>query len=825
MTKRLGSGLVRAGLVAGITAATAFAPVAQAQEIEEIVVSARKRTETLQTVPVSVSAVTSDTIVNLNLQDFSDIAKLSAGIIFDNDFGRTSNRPVIRGQANILGESGVSYFIDGVYIEGSLADFDLNDVERFEIIKGPQSALYGRNTYAGAINIITKSPGDTLDGNVAVTLTNDDEREVSASIRGPITDTLSGGITLRRFQLDGPWTNEFDNSDIGEQESNSLSAVLQWAPNERLSARFRAYYNDLDDGQPPLFAQRAINNNCFEDNGALYAGLGRYFCGTVSPQPINTNFSVQAPDAREEQQTLQTSLAIDYELNDAWTLTSITGFNRRDGIQVTDGDYSDSILDVSNFTTNGVKLGPPVPTIPAPYGYARSDEIVDFTFSNWSFGDDISQELRFAFEGERVSALLGAYYFRERSESRDIRELPANADEIIAASIAAESAQLNSLCAALPDCLFIFPFDPTPPVVVVPRNRSDDELTNTAVFGLVEFPLSDTVSLTLEGRYQEEEIEQVAILQDLGGPVEDIVRSKASFDAFLQRYTLDWQATDDMLLYGVVATGTKPGGFNGPLAIRAGLPTFDEEDVTSVELGAKTTWLDGALTANVAIFSNEIDGYQLTQNARSGANTTSATVNAGDARINGFELESTWRAGDILALTLNYAYTDAEFTDGVDENQGVLNDVADDGLRNCSLGEQFDSPTCTASDSPTFGSIDGKKIPRTAENMLFLDAELRDSFNADWEWFAGINYTYESSKFAQVHNLAETGDTSLVGARFGVESDKYSVILFGRNVFGEDSSPLVLRYADGGDTFRRSFVGTARRDAHWGLNFNARFGD
>ena len=124
-----------AGLAAVAAVAAALSPVATAQEIDEIVVSARKRTETLQTVPVSVTAVASDTIVNLNLQDFADISKLSAGLIFDNDFGRTSDRPVIRGQANILGESGVSYFIDGVYIEGSLADFDLNDVERFEIIK------------------------------------------------------------------------------------------------------------------------------------------------------------------------------------------------------------------------------------------------------------------------------------------------------------------------------------------------------------------------------------------------------------------------------------------------------------------------------------------------------------------------------------------------------------------------------------------------------------------------------------------------------------------------------------------------------------------
>ena len=814
MTSRTRSRSIRAALGAA-AAAAALAPVAEAQTIDEIVVSARKRSETIQDVPVAVTAVTSDTIVDLNLQDFSDISKLSAGLLFDNEFGRTSDRPVIRGQANILGGSGVSYFIDGVYIEGSLADFDLNDVERFEIIKGPQSALYGRNTYSGAINIITKSPGDSFSGNVALTLTDDDERELSAAIRGPLTDTLSGSLTVRRFQLDGPWTNTFDGSDIGIQESNSVSGVLLWEPTDRFKARFRAYYNDLDDGQPVLFAQTASENNCFEDNGSFYQGLGRYFCGTVDPRPINTNYPVQAPDAREEQQTLQTSLVIDYAIDDRWTLTSITGFNKRDGIQVTDGDYSDAAFNVANFTPNGFPLSFP---FPAPYGYVGA--ISDFTFANWSFDEDISQELRFAFEGEEVSALFGAYYYREQGESRGIRELPPNAAAIAGANFGAEFGRMQGVCAANPLCATIFPlFGPT---IEVPRNQSDSELTNTAIFGLVEVPLSDTLTLTVEGRYQEEEIEQVAILQNQGQPISDIVASKASFDSYLQRYTVDWQVTDDAMLYGVIATGTKPGGFNDALAIRAGLPTFEEEEVTSVELGAKTSWFDGAIVANAAIFSNTISGYQLTQNARSGANTTSATINAGDARVNGFELETRFRPGEILTLTLNYAYTDAEFTDGFDENQGVLDDVADDGLVNCSLGEQFGNTAC---DTPAYGSIAGKTIPRTARNMLFLDGELRDAFNADWQWFAGVNYAYESSKFAQVHNLAKTGDTGIVNARFGIETDRYSVILFGRNIFDEDSTPLVLRYADAADSFKRSFVGTLRREKHWGLNFNARFGD
>ena len=145
--------------------------------IEEIVVLARKREENVQDVPLSVTAISSTMIEQLNLRNLDDIAKVTAGLQFDPEFNRTSNRPVIRGQANILGDSGVSYFIDGVYITGSINDYDVNDIERIEVVKGPQSALYGRNTYSGAINIVTQSPGNQFSGRVRASITDDEAME------------------------------------------------------------------------------------------------------------------------------------------------------------------------------------------------------------------------------------------------------------------------------------------------------------------------------------------------------------------------------------------------------------------------------------------------------------------------------------------------------------------------------------------------------------------------------------------------------------------------------------------------------------------------
>jgi iron complex outermembrane receptor protein len=153
-------------LRAALLTATILSPgAALAQAVADnsgdIIVTARKVSEKLQNAPTTVAVATAATIENLGLTSVADIAKTTPGLVLDNSFGRTgSDRPVIRGQANILGFSGVAYFIDGIYYSGSISDYDVNSIARIEVVKGPQSALYGRNTYSGAINIISKAPGD-----------------------------------------------------------------------------------------------------------------------------------------------------------------------------------------------------------------------------------------------------------------------------------------------------------------------------------------------------------------------------------------------------------------------------------------------------------------------------------------------------------------------------------------------------------------------------------------------------------------------------------------------------------------------------------------
>ncbi len=791
-----------------------------AQEVEEIIVTARKKDESIQDIPLAVTAITADMVRQMGLQDLDDIAKITAGMTFDPEFSRTSNRPVIRGQANILGESGVAYFIDGVYITGSINDYDINDIERVEIVKGPQSALYGRNTYSGAINIITQSPGDEWAARGQIRATDDSQREISATVKGPVSDVFSIGLTGRYYETDGFWDNEYDGDDIGEQESTSASLVATLEPNDRFSARARVYYNETRDGQPALAAQPASENNCFPDTGSsLYDGLGRYYCGEVSPRPIQNDWKEQAPRAADDNDTLQASLSLDFDLTDNIHLTSITGYNDVDATFIIEADYAPGAFQVANFTPNGFPFsgfedGP-------PFNYAYAGSMVDFTFAGEDEIDDISQELRLSWDRGNSEYTLGFYYFDQDVTARDVRQLPEDGQARGTAAYLAELGRMNDVCDANFFCETMTPF--FGPTIEEPRNVEDSSIKNTAVFAMADFDLTDALGLRVEARYAEEEIEQTTTFQDASDPAPtSTVSAEETFYSFNPRVTLDYQINDDHMVYALFAQGNKPGGFNSATAIIAGLPSFDEEEVDSFEIGSKQVAMEGQLSANFALYFNKIDGYQLTQNARSGGNTTSAIVNAGDAEIFGAEFEFRYAPAAIegLSLMASYAYTNAEFVEGLDENLGLLLDVADDGAGNCSLGDQFpDDDDCTSA----YGNIDGKKIPRSTDNQFFLDGELRRPLTGDWEWFVGASYSHESSKFAQVANYAKTGDANLVNARFGVENDQYAVSVWGKNLTGEDSVPLVLRYADGNDSFKRNFVTMQRRDTYWGLTASARF--
>ena len=792
-------------------------PTPQVAQGNEIVVTARKKEETLQTVPTTVAVATAETIERLGLDSVADIAKTTPGLVFDDSLGRDANRPVIRGQANILGQSGVAFFIDGIYYSGTIADYDVDTIERIEVVKGPQSALYGRNTYSGAINIISKLPGDRWEGKVTADISEHDRYELTAGIRGPISDGLSFGINGRYYDFGGEFTNLFDGQKVGDQSTWSLAGALRWDNGGPFTANLRGSFSRTDDGQPAIFAQSANANNCLPDNGSLYRGNGRYFCGVIQPQPINTDYRVQFPNVEDvgiEADTYNASLRMDYQLSDTLTLTSLTGYNKRDQQTLTDGDYSPNSFQTAVFASFPLTFLP----IPGPRNAIIGvvDSTIDFSFANRSLTEDWSQELRLTYESDRFDFTLGGYYFDQSDDSFSIRTVPAGA---LVAAQASLAARVAAVCAASPICLRASALTPA----AVPNARDENlvDIRNMAIFGAASFEIVPGLTFGAEGRYAEEKISQAAFDFDQGQVRPAPVSSERTFKEFTPRFTLDWQASRDHLLYAIYAEGQKPGGFNGPLAIAAGVPVYEAEDNKSYEIGSKNRFLDGALVANVALFRNEIDGYQLTQNVSVPPNQVSVITNAGSARINGLEFELVARPSSNFTVTANYAMADTRFTSGFDENQGVLNDVADDRLVNCSTGDQF--PAITGCQS-LFGSIAGKRIPRAPVHRVFADVDWRTPVGGgDWEVFAGGNVSLTSSSFAQVHNLAKTGDATVVDLRLGAQSGRFKIQGYVKNLFDEDSVLQILRYADGNNDLRRNFVAGLRPGRRIGVILEARY--
>lgn len=786
----------------------------------EIVVTARKTEERLQEAPLAVAVVTADGIDRLGFNSVTDLTRATAGLVFDDSFGRDANRPVIRGQANILGDSGVAFFIDGIYFNGSIADYDIDSISRIEVVKGPQSALYGRNTYSGAINIITKNPTDRWRGRLQADVSEGAAYDISGSVSGPIAQGLGLIVGGRYFKNEGFFTNQFDGSPIGVQETQSGFAMLKYDDGGALRVGLRGNYTRTRDGQPAIFATDADDNNCLPDNGALYAGRGRYFCGVIQPRPVSSDYSEQFEGefVGNAIDTWNAGLTVELDLTDNLTLTSLTGYNSREAVQRTDGDYSPNRFQGVIFAT--IPLGPP--TAPrVPFGFASSQ--TDFSFSNESDRTDWQQELRLQYTTDRARLLLGGFYWEQDSTSTDNRVLPPGAQaEANANMLAARQAR----CAANPRCASLSPAFPLGSLTES-RNNSEDNIRNIAVFGSVSFDLTDRFSVSAEGRYQEERISTVAQTATVqSGNIGAPVVAEVTFKEFLPRVTADFQISPDNLLYAVYAEGQKPGGFNGPAAIAVGRTSFGAEDVVSYEIGSKNTFLDGALQVNLALFHNTIEGYQLTQPVEVlrpplAPQQVSAINNAGDVRITGLELELLVRPSPELTLTANYAYANSRFRNGSDENQGVLNDVADDGLVNCSTGDQL--PNISGCQS-LFGDITGQSLPRAPEHTVFVDLDYRrDIGNSGWQGFAGINAYLLSSSFAQVHNLAETGDSVVSDFRIGAQNDNFRLQFFVRNLFDETAVNQLIRYADANRDLRRNFIAGLRPPRRFGVIAEVRF--
>lgn len=601
--------------------------------IEEVVVTAQKREERLQDIPISIGAITSAEIENKGLVNFKDIALATPSISTAPAYGTPGALLFyMRGMGtsdpeNIRSEGGVGIYEDGFYVARSHAlTLDVADIERVEVLRGPQGTLYGFNTAGGAINLISKKPSGVF--NIKQTLdfgTRDLFRSMTV-IDLPEWKSVASKLTLLTSSTDGYVKNAGPSHDYGENEQIGGKLQLRW----NIGSVTADYF--LDIGEQKATPQQYFQNPAWE-------GQVITLFDPVTLQPITSNLYDHSSRPRRDTYRpidldLSTSrleahgLTFSWDVNRSVTFKSLTGY--RHSTSERKNDFAEAFATSISFIDPTL---PPVPTLLVDFGDRHSDQF--------------SQEFQMvgSTRDEKIDYVAGVYYFRERGSATDGNEgqVPA------LVPILATDASFTTI------------------------GRTSVESKSKAVYGQVTFRpdlFSQRLELTLGGRYtrDDREGEGVNVLGVHSFGDDD-------FSRFTPMGTVNFRWTDDLSTYFKVATGYRAGGVC-LLGSQCFTPGFDPEIITSYEFGLKSYWLDRSVRLNFAVFENEFDDMQLNfSNGRFGASTIQGTFNAGESTIQGLEADILVQPTDDLSLTLSYSYIDAKI-DKIDVPESSTFDAA-----------------------------------------------------------------------------------------------------------------------------------------------------
>ena len=777
---------------------------AMAQQLEEIVVTARKTEESLQSAPVAVSAFTAKSIEQQGLKTIDDLARYTPGLSFSQAFGRTTDRPVIRGQSNVLAgvqfgvESGTAYFIDGVYFPGDIQGIDMNALERVEVVKGPQSALYGRNTYAGAINFITRAPTEDLEATVKASVEDYNTRDYSLSVGSSFfNDTFGARVFARDYSYGGQYENTLTGKKVGSERTKSTGLALNWHPFDDFKASGNLFYREDRDGPPALFLQAASMNNCYPGyRSPAYRSVApgsnpnQYFCGTIAPGTVALNTDPIAAtggrdgtafDGVDTKETFG-SLRMDWDITGSgWVVTSLSGYRDYKNRFGTDSDHSNAFLLFPSYDPTRTQAGAPnnSPTLAGggfftPAIGSPSEQEPLFANTNRDNIESKSTELRLASpQDNRVRGMVGYYYYDYTDKGYDLT--------------------------------FAQP-------VKGPQSY-EETVTDNSLFGLVAFDITPSITLTAEARYMEEKKSRQEFCSSDSGTYNyftfsctnlsvggtgavgyfnlalgtKVYDEEVKFTSTTPRVTLDWQATDNTMFYAVYSQGVKPGGLNGAQGLAVGKPDYKQETSDNYELGTKLTMADNRVRVNIAAYLTDATNVQFTQALPNvgGNAVTSIATNQGKGEIYGLEFETQAAVTEALTVSAGYSYIRTKITEGCDDFEYVLN----------TGGIVYDP----ALGSVSACNISGNRYPLGPEQ----NGSLSFNYDAPLSMGEGLNLvsnfgvTYEGSKFVQVHNLAQTGETTLVNLRVGIRSnDGWSVIAYGKNLTNNDTIPMATRWFD-----------------------------
>ena len=809
-----------------LTLATLASNNIAAQELEEIIVTASKRAESLQDVPISISTLDGSKVADASLHSLNELSTYVPNFMVSENAVATSL--MIRGVgpgANQSFEQSVGLFVDGVhYPKGRQTRSGLFDIERVEVLRGPQGNLFGKNTIAGAVNVTTASArvGEGAGGKIAVSGEGNGGIIFDGNLNAS-TDTFGIRFAFKDRESDGYVTNSLLNSEIPAVEENlwRLSATWELTDNTTVKFKHARGSNTRTGGTAVLSHWDPVAN--MSPTSQLMFGV----VGATAPQAA-VNASTGALDAYRDMasfggdllgtdgiegtqtETDDTSLNIDIGFGDGYTFTSVTGrsaYNYKDGI---DADFM------------------PVHFI------GRSDV---------STYDHISQELRIASPIEnRVSFIAGVNW---NSQEQDIDRLVTFDGTLgapglltmllgVPTALAYSPAQVAGINASLgisgtPYALMPGMEGATMFSHVGRVSNWTQDTDAWALFFQGTADITDSLSLTAGVRYTEEEKSVHAdmavstgstglmnanpspLLAGLMGAVFDsyahVYNESRETDHMTPSVSLEWSLSDDHLVYASYSEAFKSGGFNAiedqnpafmlVMGQPVPLPTipgvgfeYDDETASSIEIGGKHTFLDGSMRMNWAAFSSDYDDQQVSTFVGLGF----VVANAAAASIDGWEMDLLWQASENLVIGANVAHLDATFASF--PAAACTAEQASDLLGLGALTSS--SPVTSASGCQALFNaagasagaaqdLAGQPLTHAPDFAGALFADYTRALSNDMIWFTSldVNFTegYLYAGDADPIDYQESYNT--VGFRTGLRGERYEVMLYGRNITDE----------------------------------------
>jgi iron complex outermembrane recepter protein len=717
-----------------------------AQQLEEVLVTAERRSESIQDVPLSVAAIGGDDVKVGRISDLNDIAFTVPGVTF-NEFNVGEPRLYIRGIGNssdsAASDQAVGVFLDEVYIgrTGGIG-FDLFDLERIEILRGPQGTLYGKNTNGGAINIVTTRPSQDNEFRLSASAGNYDMYSFNGMATGGLTDTISGKLVAQYLERDGYGDNvitpdeiktlgDFSNSPLIGGSIGAAGGGDELDDAEKRSIRGQLLF-DLSDTMSLLvgadYSKDKTNGTCRHlqnlDEGV--AGLGSYWALGMSENYKSDDRNCATQFDVEQEREIKGAMAR-FEMDLEWAdFVSISAYRE------SDYDFIDDLTGIPLIDLNApTPPGAPTPLPPAvPGQWTAPENVVNAVDES---ADQFSQEFRLTGATGPVDWVAGAFYMEENVDRKE-----------------EYYTQYNTLLQVLRSL----------PGIGNVLFTQDNETTSMALYGQADWNINEQWTLTYGLRWSDDEKDITQGAEDLlgtqGVPLlapPFTVKANDSWDELTNKVSVSYTPNDDVMLYATYSEGFKSGAFPSQTSTPedAAQPA-DPEQVANYEAGMKSTWWDNRIQFNVSYYFMDYDDLQVFE---LNSNLLLVLSNA-QAESQGVDLDFNVLLLENLMVSTSYNYSDATYTDYI---------------------------------TPTGSDYSDNNLVYAPENAFSINLDYRYDLDSAGALDFNLSYNWKDDYFTSPSNAEKTrqDDIAMIGASASWTSSDTSwvVTLWGKNLDDE----------------------------------------